>query len=293
MATRIDTVAATLTFEAVPGAAAYRVQVADDAGFTRLVSDRSQAAPEVSIASRTDGRLFVRARAVSAIGLEGREAIAMLEVAARPEPPLPVRPPERAVLFDGSVALAWAKPDGISAYRVQVSASADFVRPFHDSVGTDTNRSIDLPPLKDASAGWWWRVAAIAGTGADTKQGPFSAPRSFEQRPVGGAPAGIVDDSRLDLSWPPLQGHRYRLQLASDAAFTALLLERELSEARTSIADLQPGSYFTRTQSIDSQGVTSPFGPAQRFEIPFLLRSSSGAPVGSGGGASIELQRPR
>jgi hypothetical protein len=293
MTPRIETVAATLAFTPVPGAAAYRVQVADDAGFTRLLSDRSQATPEVTLVSRIDGRLHLRVRAVSAIGLEGREALATVEVAARPEPPLPVRPPERAVLFDGSVSLAWAKPDGIAAYRVQVAASADFARPVHDSVGAEPIRSIELPPLAGPSADWWWRVAAIAGTGADAKQGPFSTPRAFEQRRVGGAPAGVVDDSRLDLSWPPLPGHRYRLQLAADAAFTALLLERELAEPRTSITDLQPGTYFTRTQSIDAQGVTSPFGPPQRFEIPFLLRGGSGAPVGSGSGVPVELQAPR
>jgi hypothetical protein len=39
--------------------------------------------------------------------------------------------------------------------------------------------------------------------------------------------------------------------------------------------------------------VVSPFGPAQRFEIKSLLRSGSGAPVGSGGGAPVELQDRR
>jgi hypothetical protein len=209
-------------------------------------------------------------------------------VAGRPEPPLPVRPPERAVVFEAEVAFAWAQPAGIDGYRLQVAADRAFAAPIHDSVGPETARTVALPALQGASATWWWRVAAVAGTGAGARQGPFSEPRPLEQRPIGGAPAGSVDDSRLDLSWPALAGHRYRLQQANDPGFATPPMQRELTEPRTAIEELDPGIHCTRVRSIDPQGVASPFGPAQRFGVRFLLRSGAGAPVGSGGGAPVE-----
>ncbi|RPH43967.1 MAG: hypothetical protein EHM87_12050 [Burkholderiales bacterium] len=290
---RIETPAATLRFAPVDGAAAYRVQVALDEGFTRLLSDTTGTAPEAAVVTREDGRIHVRARAVSAIGLEGRDAVARLEVAARPEPPLPIRPNERAVVFERSVALAWAEPAGIDAFRVQVAGDAGFAAPILDAVVRTAGATVELPALPTGTATWHWRIASITGSGASARQGPFSAARTFEQRPVGSAPSGTVDDDRLELSWPPLPAHTWQLQLATDAAFTAPLIERSLDAPRVVLSGLPPGTYWTRTRSIDAQGLVSPFGPAQRFEIKSLLRSGSGAPVGSGAGAPVELQDRR
>jgi len=291
LGTRLEQVTATLAFPPVPGAAGYRVQVATDPDFTLLLADVAAATPLVTVASRADGVLHVRARAVSAIGLEGRDARHELVVAARPEPPLPIRPPERAVLFQPEVVLAWAQPDHITAFRMQVAADPGFAQPIHDQTAPGASRTVTLPALVQGTATWWWRVASVAGEAGSARQGPFSAPRAFEQRPVGGAPVGRVDDDRLELSWPAIPGHRYQLQLATDPSFTAPLLVRDRDEPRTMIDGLAPGIYFTRTRSIDPQGNESPFGPAQRFEIPFLLRSPSGAPIGTGSGAPVELQR--
>jgi hypothetical protein len=290
---RIETPSATLRFASVEGAAAYRVQVALDEAFTRLLADTTGATPEAAVVTREDGRIHLRVRAVSALGLEGRESVARLEVAARPEPPLPIRPNERAVVFERSVSLAWAEPAGIGAFRVQVASDAGFASPLLDTVVTTAGATAALPELATGTTTWWWRIASITGTGASARQGPFSPGRSFEQRPLGSAPSGSVDDDRLELSWPPLPAHTWQLQLATDAAFAGPLIERSLDAPRVVLQGLAPGVYWTRTRSVDAQGVVSPFGPAQRFEIKSLLRSGSGAPVGSGGGAPVELQDRR
>jgi hypothetical protein len=290
---RIETPAATLRFAPVEGAAAYRVRVALDEGFTRLLADATGPRPEVAVVTREDGRLFVRARPVSAIGLQGLEASAVVEVAARPEPPLQTRPAERAVVFGRDVAFSWTEPEGIGAYRIQVSADEAFSTLLLDTEVPTAAASVELPPLAGASARWWWRVAAISGSGASARRGPFSAPRPFEQRPPGAAPGGEVDDDRVSLAWAALPGHRYRLQLAGEPTFAAPLLERELDAPRTTIDGLGPGTYWARTLSIDPQGLVSPWGPGQRFEVKSLLRSGAGAPVGSGAGAPVELQPPR
>lgn len=286
---RVEQPAARLPFAPVPGAVAYRVQVASDAGFTRRLSDAVPAAPEVSFVSTTDGTLHVRVRAIAASGLEGFESRATVEVAARPEPPTPTRPPERAVVFGDEVALAWARPEGVDAFRLQVSADPSFAQPVHDSTIGEAMRSVSLPPSAAPSTVWYWRVAAIAGG----RQGPFSAPRSFERRPVGGAPSGRSDVDRVELSWPALPGHRYEVELATEPTFAAPVARRRTDEPRVAFDGLAPGPYWARIRSIDAQDVASPFGPSQRFDVPFVLRTGTGTPVWSGDGAPVELQHPR
>jgi hypothetical protein len=290
---RIDTPGATLTFPAVAGAAGYRVRVALDEAFTRPVADVRVAAPEVRLRSLEDGALHVRARAVSAIGLEGREAVAVVEVAARPEPPLPTRPPDRGAVFGAEATLSWAQPDGIVAFRVQVAADEAFTAPLLDAVVEAASTVVALPGPGEVARTWWWRVAAIDRRGAAPRQGPFPAPRRFEQRPVGSAPSGSVDDDTIALSWSGQPGQRWQLQMAAEPGFAAPLLERELDVPRATLGGLAPGTYWVRTRSIDTDGAVSPFGPAQRFEIRFVLRSSAGAPVGSGAGGPVELQDRR
>jgi len=291
LGTRLEQVSATLSFPPVTGAAIYRVQVATDPDFTRLLTDVATSTPQVPVLSRADGVLHVRARAVSAIGIEGRDARHSLQVAARPEPPLPMRPPERGVLFERETELSWSRPDGVSAFRVQVAGDPEFLQPILDRTVEGTALTVAVPALERGSASWWWRVASVTSTDPSARQGPFSAPRTFEQRPVGGAPAGRVDDHRIELSWPALPGYRYQLELATEPTFAAPVLARDLTEPRTVIEGLAPGSYFARTRSIHPQGNRSPFGPTQRFEIRFLLRGADGAPIGSGSGAPVELKR--
>jgi hypothetical protein len=286
---RLETPSATLRVAPVEGATGYRLQVAIDEDFTRLVAESRGTLPEIAVTSTEDGRLYLRARAVSSLGLEGRELRASLEVAARPEPPLPLRPAERAVVFERPLALAWTEPAGIGRFRVQVAADPSFTAPWVDTWVASPSATVELPELRTGSTTWWWRIASEAGT----RQGPFSAPRAFEQRPPGPAPSGTVDADRLELTWPSAAGLAWVVQLARDATFAQPVLERRLDAPRVVLDGLQPGAWFTRTRSIDPQGVEAPWGPAQRFEIRSLLRSGSGAPVGSAGGASVEIQDRR
>lgn len=286
---RIETPSAALRVATVEGAAAYRLQVALDEGFTRLIADTRGSAPEVVVTTREDGRLHFRARAVSALGLEGRELLAQVEVAARPEPPLPLRPGARAVVFGRSMALSWTEPAGVGAFRVQVASEPSFATPLIDQRVAGASVPIELPELRAESAEWWWRLASVV----DGRQGPFSAARAVEQRAPGGAPTGAVDDDRLELSWPPLIGERWTVQLARDADFGAVFLERTLEAPKVVLDGLQPGVWFARTRSTDAAGVESPWSPSQRFEVKALLRSGSGAPVLTTDGGRVEIRPAR
>ncbi|HQS69070.1 MAG: hypothetical protein B7Y36_12900 [Novosphingobium sp. 28-62-57] len=60
-----------LNLATLTGASAYRLQIAEDAGFTRILDDRSGDAAEFVIDDIPNGSLFVRVSAVAASGLEG------------------------------------------------------------------------------------------------------------------------------------------------------------------------------------------------------------------------------
>lgn len=55
----------------VSGATTYRTQIARDAGFIEIIDEQVSAKPEVIFEQLSDGRYFVRARAVAPSGLEG------------------------------------------------------------------------------------------------------------------------------------------------------------------------------------------------------------------------------
>ncbi|MCX7284866.1 MAG: FecR domain-containing protein [Novosphingobium sp.] len=73
----------TLAVAPVGDARAYRLQIAEDAGFTRILADRSAEAAQFAFEGIPNGSLFVRASAIAASGLEGMpQTFAMRRVLA-------------------------------------------------------------------------------------------------------------------------------------------------------------------------------------------------------------------
>ncbi len=84
---------AVLAFAAVPGARSYRVQVAKDAAFNELVQDASGSLPQAVLSALPLGPWHVRARALDAIGLEGKDGVTRVSLLAPLPPPPPPPPP--------------------------------------------------------------------------------------------------------------------------------------------------------------------------------------------------------
>ena len=92
-----------VTFSSVAGAVAYRGQVALDAAFTNLIADASANEPSLVFKDLPDGEFFVRARAIDSLGLEGRDAVRSLRVAARPFAPALQLPLDNTHVDSGAV----------------------------------------------------------------------------------------------------------------------------------------------------------------------------------------------
>lgn len=274
------------------GAQGYRLQIGRDAGFDSLLVDLRTSGSELRIAGLDDGRYPYRVRAVGAQGLEGRDAQGLLVLKARPEPPLPRAPAPRAVIVGDALTFSWAASSEAARYRLQVArAGADgFVSPLHDLRGLDTV-SHALQGL--APGAYQWRLASLR---ADGDQGPFGDALGFEMRappPVPAAPGlgapPAVGDHGVRLFWQGRPGERFDFQMARDAAFTQLVVQRELQGNEIELPLPGDGRFHVRLRARDADGFVGPWSASQHFDVIPCVRDSSQACVRVDGGT---LRRP-
>lgn len=266
------------------GAVAYRGQVSRSADFEQLLADTRVANGELRMADLADGDYVLRLRAEDANGLQGLNADHHFRLKARPEAPLPRAPAPRAIFSGDRVELAWIQNPDARSYRLQLARSEDFKAPVQDLRGlvASTWPLTGLPP-----GPYFWRLASERST---TDQGPFGAVQRFELRAV---PAPLqapqVSEHHLRLSWPGLPGQSFQLQVARDANFTNLVLERQLAAPALELElpgeGILVGHLFVRVRARDADGFVGPYTGAQSFDIPQCLRVHAGGCVKAGGQA--------
>lgn len=272
--------AASLTVRRVPlrveiphleGAAAYRLEIATDAGFSESRWDGLSQTATIHGPDLPDGRYAMRARAVDARGLEGRDAVGSLVIDARPEPPVLLEPAAQATVDVQRPALQWTSAAGAAGYRVQVATDDRFEGELALDEITDTG-SVVTPPL--APGRYFWRVATRDARG-DT--GPFGDAQPFVRRNRPAGPSGATTDAdarRLVMRWTAggATGTTYHYQLARDQGFTATASEGTV-DAPEAIIDRPPaGSYFLRIKTIEPDGFEGAYGTEQRLEVVPLRR---------------------
>lgn len=147
-----------LVFESVPlpGAMAYRVQIALDAGFLEVVGEAVSVSSEVHLSAVPDGTWFARISAIDANGLEGRyETYSFQRRLNRIEASVDTSEAGRykQYLFRWDVEGA-----GDRQYRVQVALDEAFQQLVVDEPGLTARRFIitDLP-----SGTYYWRVETL------------------------------------------------------------------------------------------------------------------------------------
>ena len=257
---------------AEPGA--YRVQLSTDAQFHAITADMVTSGDAASIADVPDGDYWLRARSIDELGLEGADAVRRLTQHVLPDPPVPTAPTNAEKITGTHVHLAWTPVSSATRYTLQVARDSSFAvlaldRSVNDSVSAEVD---DLPPGR-----YFWRVAA---RNSRDESGRWSEVQFYVQRPAMGIPnVPEVTGKRMDLSWEALPGETYRAQIARDAEFKHIVLDRRLDEPRLLIPKLFPGGYYLRVQGIETDGSAGPFGPARRFESPVPLWVKIVAPL--------------
>lgn len=265
---RVERLQLALPLAAAPAVQRYRLQLYDGTQPDRLLLD-GLFQPPLALWPLTlpDGRYRLQARAVDADGIEGRDASAAFDLAARPEPPFLLRPRANESLQDTAVSLAWSRNPDAARYRLQVSASDSFDQPvFARDDLVDPEATLSLPPGR-----YRWRVASVR---ADGHAGPWGDPQAWESvapppQPPLSRPARL-DDAGLVVSWSaaPQADARYQLQVAATPEFSAPLIDITTERTEHLLAALPPGSYHVRVRIVSAAAGPSAFGNAQLVQVP-------------------------
>jgi hypothetical protein len=246
----------------LPGAVAYRLEIANQPDFTRLVFD--QVSPSVTLGGidLADGSYHLRIRGIDDVGIEGFNAGKAVLVNARPEPPLLMDPVEDGMVPDGNPVFRWTQSDDAAAYRFQLAWEGKFEHPvFAKDEIRSSSLSLDAPL---APGRYGWRVATIDNEG---EVGPFSDTQRLRVPEPGPAvePPQTSDDA-IVLRWRAgLPGDTYQLQLARDKDFEQMRIDTTTTEPTATVTLPETGEYFVRVKTIEASGSEGVFGPTQNF----------------------------
>lgn len=162
--------------------------------------------------------------------------------------------------------LTWKPVPGAVRYRVQVSATPEFVTLLHDRVVDGAQDA--LPALPDGT--YSVRVRAIDDRDIEGQDATVSV-HAARQPPFAIAPTegSSTDAERPRFRWASMgDGVRYRFQLASAAGFDAPLVDQTIkSTDLRSPQALAPGDYQWRVAAIDSEDRATGFSEGQHFNV--------------------------
>lgn len=276
---------APLAWPAVPGAQQYRVQISEHARFDSLQVDAEVDTPSFALPPLEEGRYHVRVRAIDAQGLEGRDAVAQLQVDGLLSPPYSIAPAASSVVRTPDLTLAWTQAPGAASYDYEVAGAAGWDKPVAQGRVKDAS-SVSLAPVVPGD--YAWRIRSVDRAG---RTGPFGDPVAFVIRPlaevtsIDGSAAEAGDTRQVTFRWPAGQpGQRYRFQMSRTADFSDLAVDQTVDEAEITLPRLRSGTWYLRAQTIDVDGFEGPFPRPQVVEVPCRL-----CKIGAGAGALLIL----
>lgn len=259
-----DTLPFYLYFPPLPSAQGYRIEIAPDQLFTRLLFSEEFPVHSVAVTDLPDGRFHLRISGIDDKGLEGNYGYHAFSVNAYPPPPSPIHPVAGVGVSIDLPELRWRPSGQAFGYHLQLAKDADFKHSLLDLPHLTETRYPLKNPLTPGR--YYWRVAALD----DHQQpGPWSWTASFWQEPVppqielvkqNGQPAAF----RWKEPDAPLL---YQIQIAWDPEFDIIVVEEQTRTPFYPLPKLAPGRYFIRIRALASDRA-GPFSPPYQFQIP-------------------------
>jgi len=274
---------AVLSWPALHGAMHYRIEVADDMTLSALLFTKVIEQPQIQLPSLPAGNHRLNLRGIDAQGLEGADAVCLLQVNAQPQPPFVVAPQHGGIVRESRLRLRWTASEQAISYDLELATDAQFTQLLLQRQAIDQD-NYRLPQSLSEGA-YFWRIAARDSAG---HQGPWSAPINFERRAEPSAPQAEearLQRDRLTVSWSDAgPGKHYQVQLSRDADFRAPLLDRQVEQPQLSVPRPGSGTWYLRVRTLDSDGYAGPYGAVQRIKVPCVL-----CRVAAGGGLLLLL----
>lgn len=254
-----------LNWAPVPGAQRYRAQVSAVPDFVTLIVDEVTDTTQIALPPLPNGRYHLRVRAIDGNAIEGYDAIGVSDVSL--QPPFAIAPVEGSATGAERPRFRWASIGDGARYHFQLADRNGFASPLVDEPALERTELRIAKPLLPGE--YQWRIAAIDGNG---QVSPFSDGVRFSVQAASGPAieSGVDanDKHALHVRWPVGEaGQRYRFQLSRKPDFSRLEVDREIDSHEITLPGLRSGTWYARTQAIDSDGYASPFGPAQSIKL--------------------------
>lgn len=244
----------------------YRVQVAEDAAFSRVLVDApALREPQLQLNDALrPGTYWWRIASVHPHQGEGAFGEARSFRLALPAPQL-----APAALTPQKLRLAWSKVDGARGYEVQLAHDAGFSEVL--ALDAIAQTSLELP--RPAPGRYFVRVRPVdeqGNVGPLEGVGELAVPLP-PMPPALLQPAGdaALAGDRPEMKWRDAESLRYRVQLAANASFERIVLDRTdvVGDALRVDASLPPGRYFWRVASVSGDDGQGEFAAARSFRI--------------------------
>lgn len=261
-----------VTWNVVPGADSYHVQVSADSLFSTFVADQSGiAVTSLALNGLTTSTSYYWR--VNATNVSGTSAYSLIRSFTTVPPasatPTLAIPANQAFDILLSPTLSWNAALGAITYRLQVSTDSTFASTAFDQAAiAGTSQAVSGLV---AGAVYYWRVRAT-NTGGES---PFTAHREFTTvPPIPAAPAlalptdAATNQSRnVTLSWNASAGAiSYRIQISTDNTFATSLVDSSgITGASFTTSDLAANTTYHWKVSASNPGGSSPFSPIRQF----------------------------
>lgn len=268
-----------LAVPALPGARAYRLQVARGTRFEEIVVDDTFETMPLLLPELANGPYLLRVRGIDAVGLEGIHTDRSVEIDARPDAPALNAPRDDDLIPDGRPVLRWHAQGERLRYHVQIARDAAFTDLLVDQEAlADESFTPDgqLPPGR-----YYWRVSAHHSSQGE---GPFADARSFRRPPT--APhieALRLTPATLAVTWSEAEGAQaYEVEMARDVAPDTPVFSERLSGVMIEVPRPQPARYVVRARALDALGEPGPLSDAIPVDVrpppapPQLLAPAAG-----------------
>jgi M6 family metalloprotease-like protein len=281
----LDTTTPNFEWSAVDGGYVYQIQIDVNSGFRNPLQDVTLAPGVLTYTASPlpdGGRYYWRVRAVNSVGVAGAWSATWPFTLNRLARPVLTDPATRTKTTDNAPVLNWAAVDGATGYRIQIDDDRRFGSPNQ----TATVGATSYPAAALDDSRYYWRVQAINASGVG---GLWSAVWNFTidttgpDAPVLNSPADLAGttDTTPTFRWKGSgDAALYALQVATDAEFTALVVEAQPTSSFYTLpagGALGYGQYYWRIQAQDALGSWGDWSTPFSFAITIMLNPKDGS----------------
>ena len=295
----------TLTWQTIPDAAGYQVQISLDSNFTSIQSNQTTAEIHFTPASSLpDQTYYWRVAALDDQDVKGQWSQTRSITIDTQSPPIPqLTSPASGLVLHDEVTFTWQPSEGAEAYQLVYDSDEDFSSP--DYTSPEINDTSHTPSLDLGQ--WWWHVRARDEAG---NWSGWSKPRmvrltnALPSAPVILQPGNnsMVSSTFAPFSWEsaPNADH-YQLQIDESSGFSTPYIDRETDSLTYSPAYLSPGEWYWRIRSFNSEDMPGEWSAVKHFSVeaepdtlapsnPVSLESTSHTVSASSNDNTIDMQ---